>query len=462
MSAKSETGMDINLDHVPLREADMSAYEIMLSESQERMLVVIHKGMEEKARAIAEKWDVPMDEIGVVTDSQNVRIQKDGKLQSNIPAVSLVLGGDCPVYTREINTPKYFEKTNISKDTLKEEYNTSDNLKEDLFKLLATPTISSKRWIYEQYDSQVRTNTINISGDAAVMRIKEIEGKGFAVSTDCNSRLVYLNPYEGGKAAVAEAARNVACTGAKPVAITNCLNFGNPYDPEVYYQFSEAIRGMGDMCRTLDTPVTGGNVSFHNESKNNAIYPTPTIGMLGVFEDIEKRMSSGFKNPGDSIAVIGGFGDNFSGSEYLKLKSGKIIGEGQNLDMEKEKSLQECILELINYGMINSAHDTAEGGIAVALCEKAISSDNVVGFSAPDLKNDSLTLFNESQSRIIVSFDKDKNQSIKELVDKYNLDYTVIGSVTDGDIKIGSSIDTDLNSVVEAYESAIPSLMKNN
>lgn len=462
MSAKSQTGMDISLDKVPLREHDMSAYEIMLSESQERMLVIIHKGMEEKAEAIARKWDVPMDNIGVVTDSKNVRISKNGELQSNIFADSLVLGGDAPVYVRETKKPSYLERTSISKKELIQKYNSTDNLEETLLQLLASPTIASKRWVYEQYDSQVRTNTVSIKGDAAVLRLKELPGKGISVSTDCNSRFVYLNPYEGGKAAVAEAARNVACTGAKPVAITNCLNFGNPYDPEVYYQFSEAIRGMGDMCKALDTPVTGGNVSFHNESKSFAIFPTPTIGMLGIIEDLDKTMGSGFQNIGDRIAILGGIGDNFSGSEYLKLKTKEILGEGQTLDIEKETALQNLILELIGNGDINSAHDTAEGGLAIALCEKAISSNLKCGFEATIGSNDALSLFNETQSRIIISYTQDNKEDIAKKASSFRIEFKEIGSVTSGGIKIGDNIHTDIHTVLTAYEGSIPSIMKNN
>jgi len=462
MSAKSGTGMDINLDHVPLRESDMSAYEIMLSESQERMLVVVHKGMESQAEAIADKWDVPMDLIGQVSDSEKVRIQKNGTLLSNISADYLVLGGDAPVYTREVSKPNYLKKTSIPASELVEKYNTKEDLEQILHQLLSSPTIASKRWIYEQYDSQVRTNTVNIKGNAAILRLKELPGKGIAVSTDCNSRYVYLNPYEGGKSAVAEAARNVACSGAKPVAITNCLNFGNPYDPEVYYQFSEAIRGMGDMCKALDTPVTGGNVSFHNESKNFAIFPTPTIGMLGIIDDLDKTLSSSFKNIGDKIAILGGIGENLSGSEYIKLKTGEIIGEGQYLDIAKEKNLQDLILNLADKQIVHSAHDCSEGGIAVALCEKAISSTKNFGFDVSVKSNDAVSLFNESQSRIIVSYDTNNSKEIERLADSHGVEFEEIGTVTSGSIKMGNTIKSSIKDITTIYEGSIPNLMKSN
>ena len=297
MSAKGEVGMSINLDLVPLREQGMSAYEIMLSESQERMLVVVKMGMETAASAICEKWDVPFVQIGEVTSDGFVTFTRHDMLVARIPAQSLVLGGDAPVYTREQRRPEYLELTQRPVDHgghLDQEHCTNV-----LKQLLASPTIASKRWVYEQYDSQVGDNTVMRSdGDAAVLRIKELPGKAIAVTTDCNSRYVYLNPYRGGALAVAEAARNCVCVGAEPVAITNCLNFGNPYDPEVYFQFAEAIRGMGDMCRALDTPVTGGNVSFHNESQQHAVFPTPTIGMLGLIDDVSKIVGNSFRAAG--------------------------------------------------------------------------------------------------------------------------------------------------------------------
>ncbi|MGA2298816.1 MAG: phosphoribosylformylglycinamidine synthase subunit PurL, partial [FCB group bacterium] len=277
MSARGNSGMLVDLDKVPLREKGMSAYEIMLSESQERMLFIIQKGKEEIAEKICNKWDVPITQIGEVTLDGLIKVFRSGKQVCEIPANTLVLGGDAPQYDREALKPAYLHDIQtLDINNLKFSF-------EDVFyKLLSSPNIASKRWVYEQYDSQVRTNTMSIIGDAAVLRIKEIPGKGIAVCTDCNSKYTYLNPYQGALIAVAEAARNVVCVGAEPVAITNCLNFGNPYDPEVYWTFKEVIKGMGDACRKFNTPVTGGNVSFHNESRNRAIYPTPVIGMLGL------------------------------------------------------------------------------------------------------------------------------------------------------------------------------------
>ncbi|MBP9097094.1 MAG: phosphoribosylformylglycinamidine synthase subunit PurL, partial [Ignavibacteria bacterium] len=289
MSAKGNCGMKINLDLVPLRDSDMSGYEIMLSESQERMLVVVHKGQEETAKKIFDKWDLNCVAIGEIIEEPNVKIYHKGELEADVPAEPLVLGGGAPVYIRETKEPEYFKETrNFDFNSVPEpkDYN------EVLLKLLSSPNITNKNWVYTQYDTQVRTNTMLLpGGDASVIRIKETK-KALAMKVDCNGRYVYLNPYKGGMIAVCESARNVACTGATPLAITNCLNFGNPYNPEVYYQFTEAIRGMGDACKLLETPVTGGNVSFYNQSKDYAVFPTPSIGMIGLLEDYEKMVTS--------------------------------------------------------------------------------------------------------------------------------------------------------------------------
>jgi phosphoribosylformylglycinamidine synthase II len=400
MSAKGGVGMRIDLDKVPLREGDMSAYEIMLSESQERMLVVIERGKEEEAARISTKWDVPFVAIGEVTDSGFVEVTRHGKVVVNIPAQSLVLGGEAPVYVREQKKPEYLNLTNVPVDfgpTLHRAEATAA-----LLALLASPTIASKRWIYEQYDSQVGTNSvIRSGGDAAVVRIKEVPGKAVAVTTDCNSRYVYLNPYRGGMIAVAEAARNCVCVGALPVAITNCLNFGNPYDPEVYWQFAEAIRGMGDACRALDTPVTGGNVSFHNESQHHAVYPTPTIGMLGLIDDVTKVIGNAFTAQGNNIVLLGWQREDLGGSEYMKVIRHKLIGDAPAFSLEEELALQRCTLRLIRSGKIRSAHDCAEGGLLVCLAEMCFGNNIGVNVKL-DMPHRAGFLFGEAQSRIVV------------------------------------------------------------
>ena len=466
MSARKKLGMTLDLDKVPLREDDMSAYEIMLSESQERMLAVVEKGKEDIVCKICEKWDVPITQIGEVTDTGYIDTTRHGKKVAYMDADSLVLGGGAPQYERETKEPEYLKETrnfdiNAVLPTAPDRIHYTDSFK----KLLSSPNIASKRWVYKQYDSQVRTNTVNIKGDAAVLRLKEIPGKGISLKTDCNSRYVYLNPYKGAVAAVAEAARNVACTGAKPVAITNCLNFGNPYEPEVYWQFKEAIKGMGDACRELDTPVTGGNVSFHNESKNYAIYPTPTIGMLGIIDDLDKVVSSEFKEENDIIYVLGhdlstkDELDGLGGSEYLKVIHEKVSGEAPEIDIKYEHKLQNLLLEMIGENIIRSAHDVSEGGLSVALAEKAINS-NSLGCEI-DLSNDLSirNLFGEIQSVIVISVNPGKEQKFNELVESSEIRSRKVGKVIQDRFVIKDAIDINISEIEVIYENAIPNKM---
>lgn len=461
MSAKNGVGMEIDLDKVPLREDGMSAYEIMLSESQERMLVVIEKGKEEQALAIAKKWDVPMTQIGNITEDPFVKFKRFGKKVGHINADDLVLGGAAPVNVREFEEPAYIsEKHKFDFSTLDFSNITYQSALE---KLLKSPTIASKRWIYEQYDSQVRTNTVDIKGDAAVLRIKEIPGRGIALTTDCNSRYVYLNPYEGGKIAVAEAARNVVCVGARPVAITNCLNFGNPYDKGVFYQFKEAIRGMGDACRKFETPVTGGNVSFHNESQNSAVFPTPTIGMLGIIDDLNKTCSLNFKNAGDEIYLIGNDREEFGGSELIKVLFNKIEGNAPILDLDEESKLQKTILELIGGGIINAAHDTSEGGLAVAIAEMAMAS-SIAGkeFLGADIKIENANfgkLFGESQSRVIIALNPAKRVQMSAICENNGVKLTKLGVVNNGILNINNEINTKVSDLIAIYENTLPELL---
>jgi len=459
MSAKTGLGMDIDLNLVPLREKDMSAYEIMLSESQERMLAVIIKDKVDKAIEICEKWDVNIKQIGVVTDDGLIKLNYMGGQVAELIADSLVLGGGAPQYIRDAVKPKYLEET--------ENFDTSVIAKEkpweaDFWTILESPNIASKKWVYQQYDSQVRTNTVNIKGDAALMRIKEIPGKGIALSTDCNSRYVYLDPYKGAMAAVCEAARNVVCVGATPVAITNCLNFGNPYDKEIYWQFKEAIRGMGDACRTLNTPVTGGNVSFHNESKNFAIFPTPVIGMLGIVDDLQNVMSCEFKNEGDLIYLIGSDREELGGSEYLYQYTEKITGMAPEIDIQEEIRLQKVLLTAIKEEIINSAHDVSEGGIAICLAEKAIESDGLGCVVFEFEEEDDITagrLFGESQSRVIVSVSMEQKDRLEELCKVNFLNFSYLGKVVEHDFIITNYFSTNVEELKRVYYGAIPKIM---
>jgi phosphoribosylformylglycinamidine synthase len=467
MSAKGNSGMEINLDLVPVREENMSAYEIMLSESQERMLVVIKKGMEDTAKKIFEKWDLNCVEIGKVTGDGRLKVHYQGKLVADVSAETLVLGGGAPVYVRESKEPAYLK-------TIKEFDFTSlsepDELNNVLLKLLSLPNIANKNWVYEQYDTQVRTNTVILpGGDASVMRIKETN-KALSMKTDCNGRYVYLNPYKGGLLAVCESARNVACTGAEPVAVTNCLNFGNPYKPEVFHMFREAVRGIGDACRVLKTPVTGGNVSFYNESPDYAVYPTPVIGMMGIIDKIEHITTSYFKNEGDLIAVVGtspfgkGGTDGIGGSEYLKLIYNKIAGDAPDIDPEFEKSLQKTLLDLIRNGYIKSAHDTADGGFAVALAECCVMNrKNFIGCEVNFEYNGrkDFSLFNEAQSRIIISFDEKSAGNIKKICKTSGINVFVIGKTGGKSLKINKDINLNLENVSDSYYNSIKKIMEN-
>lgn len=457
MSAKGKSGMIVDLDKVPLREQDMNAYEIMLSESQERMLFIFEKGREDEAIEICEKWDVPIKQIGEVTGDGILRIYRNGKYVCEMASYDLVLGGGAPQYDRETKEPSYISEVRNIDLT---QFENKVPYEEAFWKLMNSPTIASKRWVYEQYDSQVRTNTISIDGDAAILRIKEIPGTGLAVCTDCNSRFTYLNPYKGGKIAVAEAARNVACAGATPVAITNCLNFGNPYDPEVYWTFVEATRGMGDACREFDTPVTGGNVSFHNESKDHAVFPTPTIGMLGLIDDLEKTCVSGFQNDGDEIYLIGTEKEELGGSEFLKFVAGEIIGDAPDCDLAEEKKLQNTILKLIREGVINSAHDCSEGGLAICLAEKAIKSDGELGAKIDLEGNTAGKLFGETQTRVVVSLSTENVDSLKAICNEFGMDFTKLGTVTNNIFEIKDCVSTDVSKLRETYEGVIPGYMK--
>lgn len=415
MSAKAENGIELDVALVPQRETGMTAYEIMLSESQERMLLVVEPSHFEEVKKVFEKWDLHAEKIGQVTDDGVLKIYQNGELKAQLPSQMLVLGGEAPVYSREFTQPDYINE--VQNDDLSQ-IAVPNDMKEVLEALLSTPNIASKRHIYQQYDHMVQINTmVEPGGDAAVIRIKDSQ-KAIAVSTDCNGRHCYLNPYEGTKGAVAESARNVVCTGARPVAITNCLNFGNPYKPEVYWTFVEAIRGMSDACRKFETPVTGGNVSFYNESPKAAIYPTPTIGMLGLIDDHSKVIHSSFKNENDLIYLLGENCSEIGGSEYLKTIHGKISGNAPIVDLDKEFRLYNTVLKMVDKSLLESAHDCADGGLAVALAEACfMQKENHLGceVSLNYQNRKDVELFGEAHSRIIVSV-KPENKDLFESI----------------------------------------------
>jgi phosphoribosylformylglycinamidine synthase II len=460
MSARGKSGMTINLDKVPLREEAMSSYEIMLSESQERMLVVVERSHEADVQKIFQKWDLHAVTIGEVIESGRVIVTHSGAVKADVPADSLVLGGGAPVYSREAREPAYIQECrafNPDDLPLPQDYD------QILLDLLASPTIAAKKWVYEQYDSMVRTNTATANCDAALVRLKGT-GKALALKTDCNARYVYLNPRRGGQIAVAEAARNVVCTGAQPLGITNCLNFGNPYDPEIYWQFREAVLGIGEACRVLETPVTGGNVSFYNESPDGAVQPTPVIGMLGLLDNVSRALPSGFQSVGDVVVLLGDNRGEIGGSEYLYLRRGEPLGDAPFIDLHFEKTLQHITLHLARAGLLTSAHDCSEGGLAVSIAEACFCSPTKLGASTTELDSTKLRadfmLFGESQSRILVSASPANLPRIVEHCSSAGVPTRVIGNVTqERRLRIGTHIDVDLSIAEATYANAIPKAM---
>ncbi len=459
MSAKGESGMKIDLNKIPLREKGMTAYEILLSESQERMLCVVKKGFEKNVKDVFEKWDLHCEIIGHVTNDGMLDIDYEGDKKAVVPAYELVLGGGAPVYTRETKVPAYLsEVRNFDFQKLRQ----PEDLNGTFLKVFSSPNIVSKKWVYEQYDSMVRTNTIVGPGcDAAVVYIKETD-KALAMKTDCNSRYVYLNPKVGTEIAVAESARNIVCSGGIPLAITNCLNFGNPYKPEMYWQFKEAIEGMGEACRYFDTPVTGGNVSFYNESPNTAVYPTPTIGMVGLVEKLEHITTSYFKNEGDLVYILGEDFEELGGSEYLKVIHNKVAGDSPRIDLETEKKLHDSLLSAIRAGFINSAHDISEGGIVSALAECCIlNAGKNIGaeVKVPVKTREDFSLFSESQSRIIISVSPEKKNEAEKLFSEKNQKFVFIGKTGGKRLKVNAGIDVELGNLTDIYFNTITRIM---
>lgn len=459
MTAKGGQGMRINLDLVPAREPGMTAYEMLLSESQERMLIVAHKGQEQDIIDVYEKWDLHAVVIGEVVEGDQVTYWKDGEIKAQIPAEHLVLGGGAPQYVRETKKPSYLEETqNADLSTLSH----PTTLIESLEALLGSPNIASKRWVHEQYDTMVRTNTVQGPGaaDAGIIRLKGSK-KGLVAKTDCNGRYVYLNPRRGGQIAVAESARNVVCSGAKPMAITNCLNYGNPYKPEVYWTFKESLAGMGDACRKLNTPVTGGNVSFYNENPESAIFPTPIIGMLGVIEDVEKhKMSPSFKNEWDIILYVGAPRIGLGGTEYLKVVHGLTTGDAPILDLDVELKVQETVLEAITSGLVTAAHDISDGGLAVSIAEMGIFGSLGAQIDLSVLSGSIHEIwFSEAQSGIVLTCKPDQKESLMKHLSQGGVDVAQIGTVQ-GDALIFEGVGSvSLDQLQSIYESAIPKAM---
>jgi phosphoribosylformylglycinamidine synthase II len=462
MSARGGCGMKIDLGKVPLRQTNMEAWEILLSESQERMLVVVEKGREKEVEAVFDKWDLNCKIIGEVIPDDKLEFRMNGNLMAEVPASTLVLGGGAPQYDREYKEPSYYkEYKSFSTDQVPEPV----DLKEVACFLIKHPNIASKKWVYEQYDTMVRTNNMstNFPSDAGIVNIKETDS-ALALTTDCNGRYVYSDPRIGTMIAVAEAARNIVCSGAEPLAITNCLNFGNPYNPEVYWQFVQAVAGMGEACRKFDTPVTGGNVSFYNQTtidnKTVPIHPTPVIGMLGLLKNKNHQMTLAFKEKGDMIYLIGKSTNDISCSEYLYSWHGIKKSPPPEFDLDFEFGIQEAIKGLIVNHLVRSAHDVSDGGLFVSLAESAIPRDLGFDITSPaEIRKDAF-LFGESQGRIIVSVTQSRETDFIDYMMNMKVPFSALGHVTKGELRIDDLSFGFISDVKKAYFSALDKILE--
>ncbi len=461
MAGRAGTGVQIDLANVPRREAGMIPYEIMLSESQERMLMVAEKEREAQIHDIFRKWDLEAVTIGRVTDDGMLRILDSGRKVAEIPA--LQISNQAPKYDRpHAESEAQRARRNLDLATIA----APEDLSEVLRTLMASHNIADKAWVYEQYDHMVRTNTVVLPGsDAAVIRVKGTR-KGLAISTDCNGRYCFLDPFVGGMTAVAESARNIVCSGARPKALTDCLNFGNPEKPDIMWQFVRAVEGMSAACRILGTPVISGNVSFYNETKGDAIWPTPTVGMVGVLENIDRHMTQWFRDENDAVFLVGETLEELGGSEYLERIHGQVRGAPPMLDLDKEKRVQEAVLSAIEEGLLHSAHDCAEGGLAVAVAESCISGPGPHRGAALSLdepiRPDAL-LFGESQSRIIVSLPDKHLDAFKAIVNRIGVPITYLGMVGGDRLKIDlieGGLDVSVAELRRLHKRAITKLMR--
>ncbi|MGA3853916.1 phosphoribosylformylglycinamidine synthase subunit PurL [Bacillus pumilus] len=455
MASKAGSGIEMNLDLIPQRETGMSAYEMMLSESQERMLLVIEKGREQEIIDIFEKYDLEAVSVGHVTDDKMLRLLHQGEVVCELPVDALA--EEAPVYHKPSSEPAYYREFLETKVEAPAITDAAETLKQ----LLQQPTIASKEWVYDQYDYMVRTNTVVAPGsDAGVLRIRGTK-KALAMTTDCNARYLYLDPEVGGKIAVAEAARNIVCSGARPLAVTDNLNFGNPEKPEIFWQIEKSADGISEACRTLSTPVIGGNVSLYNESNGTAIYPTPVIGMVGLVEDTAHITTQSFQQAGDVIFVIGETKEEFAGSELQKMTEGRIYGKAPEIDLNVELSRQEALLAAIQNGLVQSAHDVSEGGLGVALAESTFGTDGLGADIQIDL-NSEASLFSETQSRFVVTVKLEHREAFAAAVK----DAKEVGTVTnDGVFTVKNQegqqwIHAAVNELERAWKGAIPCLLK--
>lgn len=462
MSAKGEHGMIIDLSKVPTRQANMQPFEILLSESQERMLIVVEKGREHEAKRIFDKWDLNCEQIGVVTDTKRLEFYQDGKLVADVPADDLVLGGGAPVYHREYKEPAYYQEfKKFSIDSVADI--APAELPKALHFLMNHPNIASKKWVAEQYDSSIgRANrNTNAPSDAAVVKVHGSQ-KSIVITVDCNSRYVNADPEEGCAIAVAEAARNIVCSGGVPVAITNCLNFGNPYVPEVYWQFVGAIKGMKKACEAFETPVTGGNVSFYNQSSDEGpVFPTPTIGMLGILEKPDMKMTLDFKQEGDLIYLVGTSVNDLASSEYLYSYKGVKASPSPHFDLATEQKIQSAIARLIEGGLIQSAHDVSDGGLMVTLAES--SFPRKLGFnvqSDASIRQDAFW-FGEAQSRVLVSVSPEKKAAFEANLSASGTAFSALGVVKGSDMVADGQVLSSLEKAHASYYTALETALMN-
>jgi len=459
MASRSGSGIEMDLDKIPAREEGMTAYEMMLSESQERMLLVAKRGCEEKVVEIFKKWDLDAVVVGRVTDDGWMRLKKDGKVVGELPIAPLT--DAAPLYDRPQKPVDLRARQAIDWSELAwpRDWN------QTLLQMLGSPNLASRKWVYRQYDHMVMTNSVVLpGGDAAVLRVKGLK-KGVAVTSDCNSRYCYLDPRLGAQHAVAEAARNLACSGAKPLAVTDCLNFGNPEKPEIMWEFAEAVAGMGEACRALDTPIVSGNVSLYNDTNGVSIFPTPTIGMVGLLEDVSKSMTAWFKEPGDAVFLLGELSGSLGASEYLSWIHRKTAGAPPPLDLAKEKALQAFLLRCAETGLLRSAHDLSDGGLAVALAESCLTDPKQsagVEVSLPaEAKEQALAelLFGEGASRVLVSTAPGQAETLQQLAAAASVPIRRLGTVTRSSFKLGPWIDLPLDRLRAVWEDGFEKIL---
>ena len=459
MASKAGNGLELYLDQVPQREEGMTAYEMMLSESQERMLFVVEPKDEAQAREIFERWGVICAKVGKVTDDGRLKLVHHGEVVGDMPVTALV--DECPIYNKPSTVPAYYEQ-NATVDTLR--YDEVADLGHALEQVLSSPTVASKAWVYNQYDYMVRTSTAVAPGsDAAVVTIRGTR-KALAMTTDCNGRFVYLDPEVGGKIAVSEAARNIVCSGAEPLAITDNLNFGSPEKSDIFWQMEKSVDGMAEACRVLSTPVIGGNVSLYNENAKGAIYPTPVVGMVGLVHDVDHITTQGFKHEGDVILVLGDTLAELGGSEFQAVVHGVTEGRPPQMDLDTEKRLLEAVLGAIQQGLVQSAHYLAEGGLAVALAESCISGNVGAKVQLETSLRPDVALFSETQSRILLSASPSQAAELEQFIASRGVPVANIGVVTGATLEVQVNGTATLNRPVaglkQVWEEVIPCLMK--